>query len=233
MGAVLSQVQDGRERVIAYMSKAMNKHEQLYCTTRKKLLAAVTALRTFHSYLYGQKVLPRTNNSAVSWLRKLKNPTGQVARWIQEIETYDLVVQHQAGLKHTNADALSRRPCRVCEHQDRLSMEAECELEEDPAPIQPLVDKMSADETGSQVIVRDLHEASSVDFPKIVLEGWSTEEIRTCQGEDLDISPLVTALRNDSGRPDWDQVSSGRAALKTLWCQWDKLQIKDGVLYCQ
>ena len=91
---MLSQVQDGCERVIAYMSKAMNKHEQLYCTTRKELLAAVTALRTFHSYLYGQKVLLRTDNSAVSWLRKLKNPTGQVARWIQKIETFDLVVQH-------------------------------------------------------------------------------------------------------------------------------------------
>ena len=147
--------------------------------------------------------------------------------------SYDLVVQHPAGLKHTNADALSRRPCRVYERQDRPSMEAECELEEDPAPTRPLVDKISADEAGSQVIVRDLHEASSVDFPQIVLEGWSTEEIRPCQAEDLDISPLVTALGNDSSRPDWDQVSSGRAALKTLWRQCDKLQIKDGVLYCQ
>ena len=92
VGTVLSQEQDGHERVIAYMSKAINKHEQLYCTTRKELLAVVYAIRTFHSYLYGQPVLLRTDHSAVSLLRQLKNPTGQVASWIQEIETYDMVV---------------------------------------------------------------------------------------------------------------------------------------------
>ena len=107
VGAVLSQVQDGRECVKAYMSKAMNKHEQLYCTTRKELLAAVTALRTFHSYLYGQKVLLRTDNSAVSWLRKLKNPTGQVARWIQEIETYDMFHIRSENVCQKNRTAVS------------------------------------------------------------------------------------------------------------------------------
>ena len=50
VGAVLSQEQNGRERIIAFMSKAMNKHEQLYCTTRKELLAAVYTLRTFRFY---------------------------------------------------------------------------------------------------------------------------------------------------------------------------------------
>ena len=96
VGAVLSQEQDGRERVIAYMSRAINKLEQLYCPTRKELLAVIYALRSFHSYLYGQYVLLRTDNSAVSWLRQLKNPTGQVATWIQEVETYNLTIQHRA-----------------------------------------------------------------------------------------------------------------------------------------
>lgn len=76
VGGVLSQLKDGHERVIAYMSKAMNQHEQLYCITRKELLAVVTALKHFHCYLYGQEVLLRTDNSAVSWLRNLKAPTG-------------------------------------------------------------------------------------------------------------------------------------------------------------
>ena len=37
VGAVLSQVQDGKERVKGYMSKAMNSHERAYCVTRKEL----------------------------------------------------------------------------------------------------------------------------------------------------------------------------------------------------
>ena len=75
VGAVLSQIQENTERVIAYMSKAMNKHEQQYCVTRKELLAVVVALKNFHSYLYGQKVLLRTDNAAVTWMKNLKTPT--------------------------------------------------------------------------------------------------------------------------------------------------------------
>ena len=39
VGAVLSQVQEVKEKVIAYMSKALNQHEQMYCVRRKELLA--------------------------------------------------------------------------------------------------------------------------------------------------------------------------------------------------
>jgi hypothetical protein len=71
VGAVLSQQIDDNEHVIAYMSKALNKHETSYCTTRKELFAVITALKNFHSYIYGQNVLLRTDNAAVSWMRNL------------------------------------------------------------------------------------------------------------------------------------------------------------------
>ena len=199
----------------------MNKHEQLYCTARKELLAAVYALRTFRSYLCGQPVLLRMDNSAVSWLRQLKNPTGQVARWIQEFETYDLVVQHRAGLKHTNADALSRRPCKVCERQERLSAEAEAEIEqepeEEPVPQHLVGNQTTAGANKESIVVRDIHSASTSHSSQLLLDGWSTEEVRNSQLQDDDICPLVTALETGSVRPRWDQVSSGRAALKTFW----------------
>ena len=80
MGAVLSQVKDDEERVIAYMSKTMNVHERVYCVTRKELLAVIVALRNFHTYLYGQNVLLRTDNAAVSWMRNLKKPKESIVR---------------------------------------------------------------------------------------------------------------------------------------------------------
>jgi hypothetical protein len=77
VGAVLSQEVNGGEHVIAYMSNALNKHETSYCTTRTELLAVIVAVKNFHPYIYGQNVLLRTDNSTVSWMRSLKNPTGQ------------------------------------------------------------------------------------------------------------------------------------------------------------
>ena len=113
-GAVLSQIQDGEERVIAYVSKSLEGSEQRYCMAHKELLAVVGALKHFKCYLYGQKITGRTDNSAVSWLHRSKDPVGQPARWIEVIDTYDITFQHRPGRKHGNADALSRYPCRQC-----------------------------------------------------------------------------------------------------------------------
>ena len=115
MGAVLSQIQDGEERVIAYVSKSLEGSEQRYCMARKELLGVVGALKHFKCYLYGQKITVRTDSSAVSWLHRSKDPVGQPTRWIEVINTYDITFEHRLGWKHWNADALSRYTCRQCE----------------------------------------------------------------------------------------------------------------------
>ena len=94
MGAVLSQIQDEEEQVIAYVSKSLEGSEQRYCTAGKELLAVVWALKHFNCYLYGQKITVRTDNSTVSWLHRSKDPVGQSARWIGVIDTYDITFQH-------------------------------------------------------------------------------------------------------------------------------------------
>jgi hypothetical protein len=40
----------------------------------------------------------------------LKEPQGQLARWIEESSQFDMEIQHRSGKKHANADALSRIP---------------------------------------------------------------------------------------------------------------------------
>jgi len=47
IGAVLSQVQNGVKRVIAYASRSLSKPERKYCVTRKELLAIVCYTKTF------------------------------------------------------------------------------------------------------------------------------------------------------------------------------------------
>lgn len=264
VGAVLSQEHDGYEHVVAYMSKSMNKHEASYCTTRKELLAVIIALRNFHPYVYGRPILLRTDNAAVSWLKSLKDPTGQVARWLQQLGTYNFTVTHRAGRKHTNADALSRNPCKSCKRQEDLNAsydqrdkESEDHLAELPSTEEmrdgmtetldaPLQEHQIADITPEDISNKET--ATLGDIRAItrsglrekqegmrdnqeLLGGWETTDIRQKQLDDENIGQILVAVEAGTPRPKWECVSSGSSALKTLWGQWDRLEMHGGILY--
>ena len=113
-GGALQQYQDGELKVLAYSSRLLTKSEKAYCTTRRELLAIIHAMKLWKTYLLGQKeVVLRTDHAALQFLCKTPEPTGQQARWLSFIETFDLIVEHRRGSSHGNADALSRRPCEL------------------------------------------------------------------------------------------------------------------------
>ncbi|PIK45002.1 Retrovirus-related Pol polyprotein from transposon [Apostichopus japonicus] len=78
LGSVLSQIQGGEERVIAYFSKSFSKAERRYCVTRKELYAIVASIKHFHHYLYGAEFLVRTDHGALRWLLNFKQPEGRL-----------------------------------------------------------------------------------------------------------------------------------------------------------
>ena len=108
IGAVLSQRQDGVERVIAYASRSLDRREQNYCLTRKELLAVVHFLGYFKQYLLGRHFMIRTDHAALTWLRHTPDPIGQQARWLERMEEYSFIIEHRPGTRHGNADAMSR-----------------------------------------------------------------------------------------------------------------------------
>jgi len=61
--AVQSQVQDGREVVVAHYSKAISAAEENYCTTRKELLAVIEVVKHFRLYLYSRWFQLQTNHA--------------------------------------------------------------------------------------------------------------------------------------------------------------------------
>ncbi|KRY19033.1 Retrovirus-related Pol polyprotein from transposon TNT 1-94, partial [Trichinella patagoniensis] len=111
IGAVLSQKHDPEgERVIAYASRTLSKTDWKYSTTRKELLSIVYFTKLFRPYLVGQRFTLRTDHDSLTWLRNFKEPEGQVARWLEHLQDYDMEVVHRRGWKHNNADAMFRRP---------------------------------------------------------------------------------------------------------------------------
>ena len=131
IGCILSQIENGEERVIANYSRTLRKPERNYCVTRKELLAVVAAIGQIHHYLYGRRFRVRSDHASLQWLMRFKNPEEQTARWLQRMQEYDFEVVYRAGKNHVNADALSRIPrpyvstgCRHCLRDEEREDEA-------------------------------------------------------------------------------------------------------------
>ena len=104
IGGVLSQIQDGEERVVGYGSYVLSAPQRNYCVTRKELLAVVTFTRTYRHYLLGNCFSVRTeydmevsHHGSLVWLMNFKYIEGQLARWMEELQEYDMEVSHRAG----------------------------------------------------------------------------------------------------------------------------------------
>ena len=110
IGVVLGQIQNGVEHVIAYASRRLKPVETNYCITRRELLAIVNFVKYFRCYLIGHKFVIRMDHAALMWLRRVVEPVGQQARWLEELENYEFSIEYRRGKSHVNADALSRRP---------------------------------------------------------------------------------------------------------------------------
>ena len=115
IGCVLSQVQDGKEKLIAYGSRALSRQERNYCVTDRELLAVRYFIEYYRQYLLGRKFLVWTDHQAIRWLFSLKEPKDRLARWLETLSRYQFWIEHRPGKKHGNADALSHHQCNPYE----------------------------------------------------------------------------------------------------------------------
>ncbi len=96
------------KRVIAYASKTLSNTQRCYCTTNKELLAVMMAIELFQYYLTACHFRVVTDHASLTWLRKLREPEGMVARWTARLEPFDFTIVDRPGKYHSHADGLSR-----------------------------------------------------------------------------------------------------------------------------
>ena len=159
--------------------------------SRYSLFCADGTLNPFHSLTH---------------LRKTPEPIDQQSRWLEQLEEFSFTVEHRSGSKLTNADAMSRRPCRQCHMCDK-------EVESDETKVKG---------------INTITTAPVVDE----VDMWASEVLATAQREDMQLKEFYK-LKEEFGkeRPALEQIEGKDETCKTLWNQWDRIYLQDEVLY--
>lgn len=108
LGAVLSEMHEGAERLVVYTSRHMNAMERNYFSTERELLAIVWVAQQFRCYQLGRPFTLVTDHVALRCMLGLKDPSSRLTRWVLQLLEFEYVVEHKPGKRHTNADTLSR-----------------------------------------------------------------------------------------------------------------------------
>jgi len=110
IGAVLSQVIDGRLHPIAFLSRKMDKAEINYDIHDKERLAIVPALMQWRRYLEGahHQIQIYTYCKNLEYFTTTKILKRRQARWAQELAGYNFKIFYRPGSANRKPDALSR-----------------------------------------------------------------------------------------------------------------------------
>ena len=108
IGAVLSQLQDGKEVVIAYASRQLQKAEIKYPTVEKEALAIIFAIKQFRQYLLDEPFTVISDHRPLQWLQDQKDVNGRLGRWAIALSAVNYKIRYRPGRIHQNADCLSR-----------------------------------------------------------------------------------------------------------------------------
>ena len=110
LGGVLSQLVDGIEKPIIFLSRALRPAETRYSAYELELLSIVYCLTKTRTYTLGQQITVRSDHRPLKWLmtnsKALTN--SRLARWVITLLDYDLRIEYIAGKSNKVADMLSR-----------------------------------------------------------------------------------------------------------------------------
>ncbi|UYV74615.1 K02A2.6-like [Cordylochernes scorpioides] len=115
VGAVLSHVEEGMERPIAFASRTMSQTERRYAQIDKEALAIIFGISKFYKYLYGRDFKIITDHKPLLGIFNPNKPIPQMLslrmmRWSLTLASYSYQIEHRSGRMNANADALSRAP---------------------------------------------------------------------------------------------------------------------------
>lgn len=110
IGGVLSQGEVGKDKPIAYFSRALRGAELNYSTYEKEALAILESVTNFRTYVYNAKFTVVTDHEALKWFSNPVNNNNRICKCRLKLSQYNFNIIYKPGKLNSNADALSRNP---------------------------------------------------------------------------------------------------------------------------
>ena len=233
IGAILSQCQGGRDRVVSYFSQKLTETQRKWSTFDRELWAVVAAIRHFRHYLRGQQFTIYTDHQPLSNFKKISiqdDATGRRARWIAELGSYSFVILHRRGKHNGDADALSRLPnlpvTSVITRSQSRQEKTQCEQSTVSPPSSPTTAETTPPESrGSTVPTRE-----TTNQPHNFSLGNQEFDLLSHQQRDRDITTVIELIKNGE-KPTAREIKRQHPRLRRLLWELPRLTIHNNILY--
>ena len=109
IGGILAQYDENNKlKTLDMFSRRLSNAERNYVTCEREFLAIIHSIRHWRHLLEGSTTLIHCDNQALVVLRKVKNVSGRIAKWLVDLSMLDAKLVFNPGKLNAAADALSR-----------------------------------------------------------------------------------------------------------------------------
>ena len=91
---IISQEQDGKERILGYGSRKLSEAESRYHINKLELLSVVTCLEKNKFLLYPKEFILRVDNKSLCYMKNLSPPGRLVERLLYILSNYSFTIEH-------------------------------------------------------------------------------------------------------------------------------------------
>ena len=105
--AQLSQVHDGKEFPIAFLSHTFTETQRKWSTTKQEAYGAYYIITKWNYYLQGAHITVKNDHKPLAWFLNGKNANNKVNIWSLELATYNITFEWISGAQNKAADCLS------------------------------------------------------------------------------------------------------------------------------
>ncbi len=94
VGAILSQREGRKERVVAYASKGLTSAQKKFHPMEGECYALIWGIMHFRQYLHRSHFVLRTDHKPLEWLATMSDAYGRRGRWIDMLQDFSFKIQH-------------------------------------------------------------------------------------------------------------------------------------------